>query len=415
MTDLPDADPPPADLLDQIVVDAVAQADELIGLDAVRAEAWASDLAALALEAGEDGIERLVVALSRLGGRSAAAAVLALDAVVPGLAVPSASALEPAPPWAAVLGTSAVEGAAVLRARRGESAVFRFVDAADDHHVVVVDLVPAGVEDGREQVGEIAVGPGDLLAVIEEDEAGIQKTEQPATELAERVAAAMRSTERPRPSAVANGRLLVARLTALGIEPPPPPVWVDEEIPPLPSRDDEDDTYARDVLRQALGDPTEPDPQALVEAAALLRRSALADAPLARWLAASAGPVDLDESDRDVVLAALAAAVVPSLLVPLEPDARQAVLDLEWADWLGAVIGLVREGPGATVDPDALVDHVNRCPEVTSTIPKKDRPRVAWAFAVCTEPWSVLGLAVEGLLTPFGAAILPAVLDRAWS
>ena len=76
---------------------------------------------------------------------------------------------------------------------------------------------------------------------------------------------------------------------------------------------------------------------------------------------------------------------------------------------------VVRAGPGTSVDPGVMVDHVNRCPEVTTDIPKADRARVAWAFAVVTEPWHALGLVADGVLTPFGAAVLPAVLTTAWA
>ena len=101
--------------------------------------------------------------------------------------------------------------------------------------------------------------------------------------------------------------------------------------------------------------------------------------------------------------------------MPLTGDARQAVLELEFADWLGAVLGVVRAGAGTHVDPDVLVDHVNRCPEVTSTIPKTDRARVAWAFAVAVEAWGPLGVVdPDNCLTDFGAAVLPAALVRAW-
>jgi hypothetical protein len=191
-------------------------------------------------------------------------------------------------------------------------------------------------------------------------------------------------------------------------------VAVPDDVPDLPPRDPDDDAYARDVLVRGLGERAAPDDDDVARAASILRAAAEVDAPVAQWLAASVGPVDLDESDLDVVLAALAAAVAPAALEPLEPDARDAVLVLEWADWLGAVLGLVRGGVGGDAEPQALVDHVNRCPEVTTTIPKADRDRVAWAFAVCTEAWGDLGLVVDSKLTALGRALLPLALERAW-
>ncbi len=52
---------------------------------------------------------------------------------------------------------------------------------------------------------------------------------------------------------------------------------------------------------------------------------------------------------------------------------QEAFRALEWADWLGVVLGLVRSPAGTVVEPTMLIDLVNRCPEVTSAIPKKDR------------------------------------------
>ncbi len=413
MDDLP-AEPPLDDLLAGVIADALAQADALIDLDGPRAEAWASDLAALAAEAGgDDGISTLVQALASVGGAGTAAALWALDAVA-GAVDLSDPALEPPPSWATSLGSSVCESAMVLRARRGESAAFRFVDVDGVRHALVVDLVPAAIDGEAEEVGEVVVGPAELLDAVEEERAGITAETSSPTELASRVGGALTATGRPRVSAVANGRLLIARLDSLGVGDLAPPVWVEDEVPDLPERDPEDDAYALDVLRRAIGHPAAPDAAAATLAATRLRDAAAADEVLAQWLAASPGPIDLDEDDLDVVLAALAAPVAPAALTPLDVDAREAVLDLEWADWLGAVIGLVREGSGASTDPEHLVDLVNRCPEVDSTIPKKDRPRVAWAFAVCTDPWAELGIADDGGLTGFGVATLPAALGRAW-
>jgi hypothetical protein len=175
---------------------------------------------------------------------------------------------------------------------------------------------------------------------------------------------------------VANGRLLLCRLSALVAIDLDPPVAGDEEIPDPPARDADDDAYARELLERTLGP----------------RRDV------------SSPPVE-----------AVAALVAPSSMAPLTPAQRDAVFVLEWADWLGAVLGLVRAGEGAPVDGPSMVDHVNRCPEVTTTIPKADRPRIEWAFAILTEPWTELGLVLDGRLTAQGVDVLPAALDLAWS
>ena len=402
--------------LASLIADAIEQADELLDLDAVRAEVWAADLVALAAEIDPEGPAAVAEALAVAGGPGPAAGLWAIDAVSD-LVDLGDPALEPAPTWADQLLTSICEAAWIVGDWRGDSAAFRFVDAADERHVLVLDLVP-GAGDTGEAIGEATVGPAELLDATADESAGLKSRSVPASELAERVARAVRVTSEPSASFVAVGRVVLARLSSFGIDDLEPPVWIEPDVPDLPERDPDDDAWAADVVRRALGEPLAPDaldPVAVAAAAATLRAAADTEDELAQWLAASVGPIDLDEPDADVVLAVLAAAVAPASLMPLTGDARQAVLELEFADWLGAVLGVVRAGAGTHVDPDVLVDHVNRCPEVTSTIPKSDRARVAWAFAVAVEAWGPLGVVdPDNCLTDFGAAVLPAALVRAW-
>ncbi|MDH3707998.1 MAG: hypothetical protein OES57_18185, partial [Acidimicrobiia bacterium] len=76
--------------------------------------------------------------------------------------------------------------------------------------------------------------------------------------------------------------------------------------------------------------------------------------------------------------------VRPLELHGVDADTAHAVAHLEWADWLGAVIGLVRAGPGSPVVGDELVVHVNRCPEVTTGIPRVEQREVAACFTAAT-------------------------------
>ena len=85
------------DLLAPLLADAVEQANDLLELDAGRAEEWASDLVALAAGVDPDGVSRLIEALVAIGGSAAAAGLWAIGAVTDGLA-PGDAALEPAPP-----------------------------------------------------------------------------------------------------------------------------------------------------------------------------------------------------------------------------------------------------------------------------------------------------------------------------
>lgn len=400
------------DLLAPLLADALTQAAELPALDAVRAEVWASDLIALADELGDDAVARLIDALVAADGTAASAALWAITSVTDEVEV-EPSALLPSPRWVEDLGSSTVEAAWLLEERRGMSAAFRFVDRADDRHVIVIDLLP-GRAGEPETLGEVVVGPASLLDGLDEPGAGVRREPAAPADLARRVVRALTRTDVPAASLVAAGRLMALRFSQLEIEQFAPPRWVEPDVPMAPIPDPEADAAARQVLERALGSAATPDPVLAREPATRLRAAAAADEQVAQWLAASVGPVDLDEHDITVVTAAIAATVRPADLAPLGLAERQAVKELEWADWLGAVIGLVRTGVGAAVDPEGLVDHVNRCAEVTSSIPKADRRRVAWAFGVCTAPWEPLGLVADGCLTEAGLDILPAALRVAW-
>lgn len=355
------------------------QAAELLDLDAPRAEAWASDVLALTAELLPEDPEphrALVAALDARPEPEAGLALTALSAFVP---VPRD---EPAP-WQAALGTSRCDGAWLLTSGSSRSIALRFVDRDDVRHVITVDLEP----DGPEAVGEVIVGPASLLDALTEEDARITAEECEPVAAARRVAEALDRTACPHPSAVANGRLLARRLAPLVDGPVGVPVPAVEEVPPPPPRDPDDDAYALDVLHRALGGASPP-------------------------------AVARDDGDRDpavqAAVEAVAQVVAPTDMTRLSPAERDAVVLLEWADWLGLVIGVVRAGPGAAMHGEALVDAINRCPEVTTTVPKADRGRIAWAFDVLTADWSSLGLVDDGRLTGFGAAVLPAALARAW-
>ena len=168
------------DLLASIIDDALAQAGELPELDAVRAEVWASDLVALAMEAGPDGPARVIDALVAAGGPGPAAALRAIDAIADGVELGD-PALEPAPSWVGDLLTSTCEAAWLVSDWRGASAAFRFVDAADERHVVLVDLVPD--RGAAETAGEATVGPSALLDSVADEDTKLRSEPVPATDL----------------------------------------------------------------------------------------------------------------------------------------------------------------------------------------------------------------------------------------
>ena len=404
------------ELADQIVAFALDQADDIATLDAPWAEAWASDLVAMARESlGSDGPDLVVERLVSVGGHRAATVLVAIRAITRDLVdhVDIAS-LGEIPPWTEVIGTSECGAAFEIRNRRGSSLVFRFVDSAEVEHLLVLDVIPGPPE----HLGEVHIAAGDLFDVLEEDDAELEVVAVPTGIAADRVADALAATDRPRPSAVINGQLLVARLTPLtdmALRAPEPVV---DDVQPAPDLDPDDARFALDLFDRAVGRSTTAAGDlrcSLTLVAERLRAAARDDDPLAVWLAASVGPVDLDETDDAIVVAALAATIAPRRLEPLDPSQRDATVVLEWADWLGALIELCREGVGTPVDPSGLVDRVNRCPEVSTSVPDGDRPRLEWAFAVMTEPWGQLGVVDDEALSELGAALIPDAVHIAWA
>jgi len=417
----------------KIVEQALDQAMALYDLDAPRAEVWASDLVAMALEAAdredaEDPVQLLLRRLDDAGGVAGSIAARSVRSLLgdDGGDGASRNVIDGLPGWIYALGTSRCDGAWVFSNRRGESAVFRFVDSAEADHAIAIDLIPGAPE----SVGEVMVGPAGIVDLADDPDSEVAATPVGPVDLAGRVARAIGSTGRVRQSLMIHGALVVSRLSELAGVTIVIPAMVVDEVPEPPRSDPDDDEYALDLLHRALGmvresaagdsspagapEPTGHLSDSLGAAAASLRRAADVDDPIAQWLAASRGPVDLDESDSQVVFAVLAAVTRPQSMASLEPDVQEAVAALEWADWLGVVIGLVREGAGASIEAAHMVDLINRCPEVASTIPRADRPRIEWAFARCTELWEEIGLAEEGKLTDFGAWALPHALVSAW-
>ena len=377
------------DALARIVDEAVEQAAQLADLEAAWVEAWASDLLALAAEAsGRSGETDVLAALVDRGAVEAVKAIKALSE-----------------------SEACCEAAFELRSAHDSSIALQCSYRGQEQHFLVVDLVPGPPH----QVADIQLAPSDLLDGVAVAGGAIQTQSLVIDGAAYRIVAALEATERPSESAVANGRLLLARLASVVAAVPPPLSRVSDEYSEWVDRHPDDDRFALDVFNRALGQAPAVDGESVREVAERLRDAAANEVVLAMWLAASPGPVDLDEPDEIVVAHALAATIAPQSPEPLSADQRTAAMTLEPADWLGALVELVRDGPGASVDPDSLVDRVNRCPEVTTTIAKADRARVAWAFGVMCGSWLELGVLADGRLTDLGAALIPQAVTIAWA
>jgi hypothetical protein len=209
--------------------------------------------------------------------------------------------------------------------------------------------------------------------------------------------------------------------TRVGLAPALPALERARPDRPWRAADPEGDAAARETLAAALGPlaHVERPHDAIALAASAVRDLVRDGDPVAATVAAEAGlddAADLDTIADDVLLARLAGAYVgPGPRVGLSPAAADAVDALEWADWLGAVLQLVRGGPGADASAEQLVRNVNRCPEVTTTIPKRDAPAVASAFDCTLDAWRVTGaLDADDRLSALGVWLLPRALTTTW-
>jgi hypothetical protein len=183
---------------------------------------------------------------------------------------------------------------------------------------------------------------------------------------------------------------------------------------------DQVDQDAVDVLRRALSDHRGAPPPAELGAAAAAVRAGLADdRDSLAWVRSAAGfdneqPPD---DDGELLISCTAATISPREETGLDVEEEALLLSLEHADWLGAIVSLVRAGPGADASPDSLVEGIRTCPEVEleSEIDIDDESALDAAFWIIVVPWHLLGLTDrDERLTPLGAWVLPRALARAW-
>ncbi|MHB8464431.1 MAG: hypothetical protein ACYDH6_08380 [Acidimicrobiales bacterium] len=89
---------------------------------------------------------------------------------------------------------------------------------------------------------------------------------------------------------------------------------------------------------------------------------------------------------------------------------------LDPADWLAAIIELVRCGPGTLADPDSLVALAARCLDVDSAAADpKAAPSLRAEFAAVMPVWRALeAVDASGALTALGAWGIPEALARQW-
>ena len=399
-------------------------------LDAARAEVWVSGL--LGEWADLDDLLVLLGASVRPEALAGARAATTMRPEAGAIATALAARGIDEPPWLADVGTAVAHQAwEIVDPFSGNvSVVVEYEHADAVRHSMLVEIEEGAAVD-------INFGPPGLVddAFGESDTRSLSVQDSPVDRALERIAVALERTARDGEVSVTdefvmNVALARARVSGfarveVGSATVVVPPVVAASVHPLarPVRDAfeiEADAASCITLRAALarelaeGAPIE----ALTLAADRVRHAlAVGSSPDLDALAAEA---DVGESvasfDDAMLLARLAGTfVVPGPLDAFSPAARDAIRGLEWADWLGAVIPLVRAGIGADADPLQLVRNINRCPEVTTTVPKRDAPAVADVFARTLHAWELTGvLDLDGRLTALGVWILPRSLLVAW-
>jgi hypothetical protein len=178
------------------------------------------------------------------------------------------------------------------------------------------------------------------------------------------------------------------------------------------------DKDAAQILREALADKRGTPPPPLVDVATRLRDEIRAELHPASWMHRGSGMgSDLPEDDAELLLCCLQAAVAAPEDRGLDVEEESMLDTLEHADWLGAVVSLVRAGVGAPADPAAIVRGIESCPEVDipAGIDVDERSDLEAAFSIVWLAWIVAGCVDrDDRLTPVGEWALPRALARAW-
>ena len=259
------------------------------------------------------------------------------------------------------------------------------LDGEPDHDLSV--SIVAGLLTG------VSIGPAGLVDGVAEDDDGLAiELVGVDTATAWVVEAIEQPLDQLSPSSEANIPLLLRRFGGEIVV--PSASSIDRTLPP---RDPEDDEWCADVvssaLRSVLAEPAPSSVGHAVDAFAVL----VADQdPDALTVLDIAGVGTTETIDQTVLLKAVGAYFAPVDLTPHTDAQFEALVELEPVDWVGVVLGLTRsKAEGPPLDGDALVTFINRAPEITSTIPKKDAPRIAWTFDQMLFAWEVTGVIDE--------------------
>lgn len=173
---------------------------------------------------------------------------------------------------------------------------------------------------------------------------------------------------------------------------------------------------AREILYSALAEERgKPAPEAELKVACRhLRRGFRAGGQPFDWIRAAAGVRrEARRPDEELIVECLAGTMFPGEETGLDPRDEAAIMSLDDADWLGALLSAARAGPGSAADPRALVAGISACPEVDMDLATEpgDRAIVEAIFALVIPAWKALGVVdANDRLTALGAWALPRAL-----
>ncbi|MBO0687304.1 MAG: hypothetical protein J2P45_29495, partial [Candidatus Dormibacteraeota bacterium] len=129
----------------------------------------------------------------------------------------------------------------------------------------------------------------------------------------------------------------------------------------------------------------------------------------------AAGWRKLPADDRELWLGTVGGLVAMREESGLEAEDESAIMALDTADWVGAVVGLVRAGRGADARPPALVAYVDSCPEIESSVDRDEAELMEYGFELVLPAWEAAGVVTQDRrLTELGRWGLPRALAWAW-
>jgi hypothetical protein len=193
---------------------------------------------------------------------------------------------------------------------------------------------------------------------------------------------------------------------------------LDEDVEELLAAWDVADEDAASILCEALRDHRGAEPPPLDGVAGRLRDDIRARRDPAAWMHRGSGMgAKLPAEDAELLLRCLQAVVAGPEDRGLDVEEETMLDTLEHADWLGAVVSLVRAGPGASADPGAIVRGISHCPEVNipEGVDDLEQSHLEASFSIVSLAWLVAGCVDrDERLTDVGEWALPRALARAW-